>query len=401
LLYTAAHPKPCSLNQSSNEAFNSYGITISKQAYDERFDDTAVAFVKSIFEAQLLKQVECVVHPDFLKKFTRIRLKDGTRFELCERLKDYFKGFGGKNVTGAGACIQLEFDLKTGKTLEIELTDANKPDNKDVSLKAKNIQEGELVIRDLGYFMLDAIEKIIENKAYIISRLNTKTKVYELTGEDISFEKVYQWMRQNQITHLEKQVLVGQEHKIPLRLILDVVPEQAYQKRIYKIDIYNHKKGHQTTSDYKARARFNLFITNIEAEDLPSEQVYTLYKLRWQIELTFKIWKSICGIDKIQPMKYHRFVCTLYAKLILIQINTQLISTVQGRLYRKFNKLLSKIKCFKTLQEHSSKIRKVLLYQPIKIKQLLQDIATMFSRNHWLEKRKERVNYEEIFELFT
>lgn len=401
LLYTAAHPGHCSLNQSSNEVFNSFGITISKQAYDERFDDTAVAFVKSIFEAQLLKQVEGVVHPDFLKKFTRVRIKDGSRFELAERLKDYFKGFGGKNVTEAGVCIQLEFDLKTGKILEIELTDANKPDNKDVSLKAENIEEGELVIRDLGYFMLDAIEKIIENKAYILSRLNTKTRVYELTGEEISFEKVYQWMSQNQITHLEKHVLVGLEHRIPLRLILDIVPEQTYQKRIRKIDIYNRKKGHQTTSDYKARARFNLFITNIEAEDLPSEQVYALYKLRWQIELTFKIWKSICGIDKIQPMKYHRFVCTLYAKLILIQINNQLINTVQGKLYRKFNKILSKIKCFKTLQEYSSKIRKVLLYQPIKMNQLLQEIATMLSRNHWLEKRKERVNYEEIFELFT
>jgi hypothetical protein len=153
LLYTAAHSGHCSLSQSSNEIFDSFGIRISKQAYDERFDDTAVAFVKSIFEAQLLKQVEGIVHPDFLKKFTKVRIKDGTRFELPERLKDYFKGFGGKNKSGAGACIQLEFDLKTGKILELELTDANKPDNKDVSIKAENIEKGELVIRDLGYFM--------------------------------------------------------------------------------------------------------------------------------------------------------------------------------------------------------------------------------------------------------
>lgn len=400
LLYTAAHPKHCSLAQSSNELFQSFGITISKQAYDERFDETAVSFVKSIFETQLLKQVEDIVHPTFLKKFTRVRIKDGTRFELPERLKDYFKGFGGKNKTGAGACIQLEIDLKTGKLLEVELTHANKPDNKDVSLKAENIEEGELVIRDLGYFMLDAVEKIIKNKAYIISRLNTKTKAYEVNGQEISFEKVYRTMRQSKISHLEKQVLIGQEHRIPVRLILAIVPEEEYQKRLRKIEIYNRKKGHQTSEDYKARARFNLFITNIEAEDVPSEEVYTLYKLRWQIELIFKIWKSICGIDKIQPMKYHRFACILYAKLILIQINNQLINAVQGKIYRKFNKLLSKNKCFKTLQGYSSKIRKVLFYQPNKINELMQEIANMFSRNHWLEKRKGRVNFIEIVELF-
>lgn len=400
LLYTAAHPKHCSLAQSSNELFQSFGITISKQAYDERFDETAVSFIKSIFETQLLKQVENIVHPAFLKKFTRVRIKDGTRFELPERLKDYFKGFGGKNKTGAGACIQLEIDLKTGKLLEVELTHANKPDNKDVSLKAENIEEGELVIRDLGYFMLDAVEKIIKNKAYIISRLNTKTKVYEVNGQDISFEKEYRTMCQNQISHLEKQVLIGQEHRIPVRLILAIVPEEEYQKRLRKIEIYNRKKGHQTSQDYKARARFNLFITNTEAEDVPSEEVYTLYKLRWQIELIFKIWKSICGIDKIQPMKYHRFVCILYAKLILIQINNQLINVVQGRIYRKFSKLLSKNKCFKTLQGYSSRIRKVLLYRPNKINELMQEIANMFSRNHWLEKRRGRVNFIEIVELF-
>lgn len=400
LLFTAAHSGHCSLSQSSNEIFDSFGVTISKQAYDERFDDTAVAFVKSILESQLLKQVEGAVHPDFLKKFTKVRIKDGTRFELPERLKKYFKGFGGKNTTGAGACLQLEFDLKAGNILELELTDANRPDNKDASLKAENIEEGELVIRDLGYFVLDAVEKIIKKGAYIISRLNTKTKVYEPNGEEISFEKVYQWMSKNQIRHLEKQVLIGQEHKISVRLILDIVPEEEYQKRMRKNDIYNRKKGQQTTDDYKTRSRFNLFITNIDVKDIPSEEVYTLYKLRWQIELTFKIWKSICGIDKIQPMKYHRFVCTLYAKLILIQINNQLINMVHGKIYRKFKKILSKSKCFKTLQEYSTKIRKVLFYKPNKIEQLITEIANMFSRNHWLEKRKNRINFVDIFILY-
>jgi hypothetical protein len=400
LLFSAAQPGQCSLSQSSNEIFDSFGITISKQAYDERFDDTAVAFVKSIFEEQLQKQIEGAVHPDFLKKFTRVRIKDGTRFDLPKRLKDHFKGFGGKNASEAGVCIQFEFDLRTGTIIEIELTDANKPDNKEVSLKAENIEKGELVIRDLGYFTLDAVEKIIKNEAYIISRLNTKTKVYEPNGEEISFAKVYQWMSKNQITHLEKQVLIGQEHKIPIRLILDIVPEDEYQKRMRKIDAYNRKKGNQTTEDYKSRSRFNLFITNIEPEDIPSEEVYTLYKLRWQIELIFKIWKSIYGIDKVQPMKYQRFICTFYAKLLLLQINNQLINTLQGRIYKKYNRILSKNKCFKTLLIHSAKIRKVLMDKPNKINQLMQEIANMFSKNHWLEKRKGRINFIDIFELY-
>jgi len=46
-----------------------------------------------------------------------------------------------------------------------------------------------------------------------------------------------------------------------------------------------------------------------------------MYKLRWQIELTFKNWKSDYGIDNVRSMSYNRFMCLMYAKLILILIN--------------------------------------------------------------------------------
>lgn len=401
LLYNASKVGACSLSQSSNEIFDSFGISISKQAYDERFDTTSVAFVKSILEEQLSKQLDGTIHTEFLKKFTKVRIKDGTRIELPERLKGYFKGFGGKNASASGACIQLEYDLKNNKILDLAITDAISSDSEDAKLKVDDIEKGELVMRDLGYYSSDVVQKIIKKGAYIISRLNSKTIVYEQSNKELlSFESLYQWMLKNGISHIEKQVLIAQGHKIPIRLIIDLIPDEVYQQRMRKIEKYNRRYGHQTSNEYKARARFNLFITNIEPEDIPSRQVYTLYKLRWQIELTFKIWKTVCGIDKIQPMKYHRFICTLYAKLLLIQINNQLINTVQGKLYQKFKKLLSKNKCFKTLMAYFSKIRMTLLQNPKKLSSLLQDIANMFSRNHWLEKRKNRTNFMEIFTLY-
>jgi hypothetical protein len=401
LLYNAASTGHCSLSQSSCEIFEKFKITISKQAYDERFDSTAVAFVKSIFEAQLSKQLQGTVHEGFLKKFTRIRIKDGTRFKLPERLKDQFKGYGGKYASKAGMCIQFEFDLKSNEILDLSFTDAISSDSKDALAKVDDIKKGELVIRDLGYFSLEVIQKILQNEAYIVSRLNTHTLVYGPNEEELSFKGLYQWMTKHGICQMDKQVFIGQDYKIPVRLVADIVPDEVYQERLRRIQEYNRKKGHQTSDEYKARARFNLMITNVESKDLPTQSVYMLYKVRWQIELIFKIWKSVCGIDKLQPMKYERFVCTLYAKFLLIQINNTIINIIQNKVCQKPPKLLSKIKCFKTLQVHFEKIRIILLYSPKRLAYLLQDIANMFSRNHWLEKRKNRINYVNIIELFT
>lgn len=400
LLYNAAYARQCSLSQSSNEIFESFGISISKQAYDERFDESAVAFVKSILEEQLSKQLDGTIDLAFLKNFSKVRIKDGTRIELPERLKDYFKGFGGKNASQAGLCIQFEYDLKNSEMLDLAITDSKSSDSKDAKAKVDDIEKGELVIRDLGYFSLEVIEKIIKKEAYVISRLNTSTLVYEQNGEVLSFESLYQRMSKNGISQIEKDVFIGQNSKIPIRLVINIVPDLVYQERIRKIEQYNRRKGFQTTNDYKARSRFNLFVTNIESKDVPSLEVYRLYKLRWQIELNFKIWKSVCGIDKIQPMKYQRFICNLYAKLLIIQINTQFINIVQRQIYQKCKKLLSKNKCFKSLQIYFERIRNTLLHTPKKLKFLLQNIANMFSRNHWLEKRNKRLNYVDIFELY-
>ena len=65
-------------------------------------------------------------------------------------------------------------------------------------------------------------------------------------------------------------------------------------------------------------------MTNATQEQLPAALIRAIYGIRWQIELIFKIWKSIFELDIVRPMSIHRFECMLYGRLILILINNQL-----------------------------------------------------------------------------
>jgi transposase len=199
---------------------------------------------------------------------------------------------------------------------------------------------------------------------------------------------------------MEVNVLIGQKEMLPTRLIIDLMPEDVYQTRLKKAEKEAKKKGYQVSDEFKARAHFNLLITNIPVEDISSNQVYQLYKIRWQIELIFKIWKSTCGINKIHPMRYHRLMCLFYAKFLLIMINFQIINLLQRKFYLQFGRLLSKDKCFKTLTIYFHKIREALFSPKQKIALLIQSITCILSKNHWLEKRTKRVNYIDIFTLY-
>ena len=45
------------------------------------------------------------------------------------------------------------------------------------------------------------------------------------------------------------------------------------------------------------------------------ETAWQIYTLRGQIELTFKVWESICKIDKVKKVKKDRLECYIWAIL--------------------------------------------------------------------------------------
>lgn len=69
LLYCASQSDACSLEQASNRVKDIYGIQISKQSIDERFNMHSIAFVKEILKKVLEKQISQVFASGFLNTY--------------------------------------------------------------------------------------------------------------------------------------------------------------------------------------------------------------------------------------------------------------------------------------------------------------------------------------------
>ncbi|MDJ1506976.1 transposase, partial [Xanthocytophaga agilis] len=98
--------------------------------------------------------------------------------------------------------------------------------------------------------------------------------------------------------------------------------------------------------------QYNIFITNVPPILLSVGQVRSLYRLRWQIELLFKAWKSIFQIDQVKPMQLYRFQCLLWGALILVLMFMPLICFFKHHFWQEKQREVSEWKMLLWLKTH-------------------------------------------------
>jgi IS4 transposase len=191
---------------------------------------------------------------------------------------------------------------------------------------------------------------------------------------------------------MQLDVFVGKECRMPVRMILYPVDEQTYQNRICNREKEAKKRGEKVNDETRMRYQLNIFITNTSEEILPADKIYLMYKLRWQIELMFKSWKSIFCLHQTWNMKEDRYLCLLYVRLLLIVINTQIIRHIQRetniRNVKGKVQLLSFYKAMHTLSMLFEPLYAALCSGKKAACKFFLHLRKKLSENHRLESRK-------------
>ena len=204
MMYDVSSGRTKSLNQLAIEAMSEHDIGVSKQGMDKKFNDHTLSFLKLLIEKQLSVELDQQIEAGWLSPFNRVTIKDGTRFELPEDYKNYLPGSWG-SASKAGACLQFEFDLKSGHIIDLNLTQANRPDVRDAVEVLDTVESNDLVIRDLGYYAFSALSNISSKGAFFISRLGSKTNVYEVKKEKhqkLDFKALYYQMKRYKLSQI-------------------------------------------------------------------------------------------------------------------------------------------------------------------------------------------------------
>lgn len=310
-------------------------ISISPQALDQRFGQETVTFFKNIFMSLLKKQI--LGKTKFVNShgFRNIFLMDSTEIKLPIKCKDKYKGAQPRSTMKINLLLELlSFSIKN-----ISLNEGTKSEQKFSKNIYKHISIDSLVLKDLGYFNFEDFKQIEDRNSFFISRLRAGTKFFSLNpfplyknGKIIEKTKYIvtnaaelgKDLEVNEIK--EYSFLIGTE-KIPVRIVLTKLPEEVVDK---KTKVIQERERRNKKPSTRAREFLNIsgYVTNLWG--FSSSEIIELYKMRWQIELLFKIFKSDFKIDKIKNLKTERVEAHIYATLIRILLLLEITKSINN-----------------------------------------------------------------------
>lgn len=286
---------------------------VSPQAVDERINAQAKEFLGMCLRRALKMSAEMPRGAlDALAAFDHVYVIDSTNFELHPGLAPQFKGSGG-GASAAAMRIQFAFDFCSG-IMHVEVGDVRLTDAAALArlLETEALPaEGTcLFLFDLGYFKLSTFAHISSRpNHHFLSKLQFNVRLSDLDGTDLNLQNILK----TKPSEFELDILMDGTR---CRLVGRRLSDEAAGQRIRKANKASESKSGRISDKYRLFLHYALFVTSLPPQ-FGMAQLHALYRIRWQVELTFKVWKSILSIHVIRSAKENRVLCEVYGKLIV------------------------------------------------------------------------------------
>ena len=298
-----------------SQSASSLGMPMSAQGMEQRLTESSARFMKSVLELAIQEKVSGITQSAFplLEKFNGVHLRDSSTIGLPVTLKEIWKGSG--NVSGESAAlkIQVSWEYSHGALDGIFLQDGFCQD-KTSPYQNMALPAGALHIGDLGYFSLEKLAADSQKGVFWITRWKFKTTIWDETDHLLDLAEFLFTQTQNQ---LDLPVQVGAKQQLTCRLLASRVPQEIADQRRQRIKEAYRKNGRQPSEKLLRLAEWTIVLTNISPSLLSLKEALLLLKVRWPIEILFKLWKEYLSIDEWNSQNPWRILTEIYVKLLI------------------------------------------------------------------------------------
>jgi len=290
------------------------GLAITPQGLEQRFTRQAARFLYKVLQAAITQVVKAEpVAVSLLKRFKGVYVEDSSIITLPDEMAEIWAGCGGSQTASKSAVkLQVRWDMLAGELDGPHLLNGRTHD-RVATQQQRDLQSGSLRLTDLGYWKLADLEALALANCYWLSRLQSQTKFYDT---DQNLWHLHDYVRHIATDTFDISIQLGAQKRLTARLIGTRVPKSVAEERRRKLIRTARRKGQTISPTRLALCDWTVLVTNVSSEQLAFDEAFILARLRWQIELLFKLWKSHGQLDKSRSAKPWRILCEFYAKLI-------------------------------------------------------------------------------------
>jgi hypothetical protein len=178
-------------------------------------------------------------------------------------------------------------------------------------------QPGQLAVGDRAYCNPPGIRAVVARGADVLVRLNRGAlPLCKTSGEPFD---LLTWLRGIRGHEVSETAVVIRDRKGALedvhgRLVAIRLPVAQAEKARARLA---REHGSKVSDLDRELAAYVVLFTTVPKARLDANRCLELYRLRWQIELLFKRWKSLCGFDRLPNYLDDTITAWLYAKVLL------------------------------------------------------------------------------------
>lgn len=294
-------------------------LGISRQALDQRLDQRPTA---AFCRLALLQAVQHLVAArptlaPLLNRFHGVYLDDCTSAGLPDEAAPDFPGTGGSHPDAARARMKvlLRWEIQAGTICHVGLH-AGRTSDHQAEDQAPPLPAGALHMADLGFADFQRLHNEMQQGIYVLTRLPAQTRLYRDDGSNLPLTEQLAAWRQQGVPTVDQNVRVGNKNQVAGRLVALACPADVVARRLANLEKDAKHRGRPVSARQREMCHWTVLFSNIPGDWLGAKQVWLLYRLRWQIELLFKRFKSEGGLARTNSSKRYRVESEWYLKLL-------------------------------------------------------------------------------------
>jgi hypothetical protein len=292
----------------------------------------------AVFMGRLLEEMVAMVvsgqecHIPVLESFNGVYLQDGTVLTLPDALQDYWRG-SGETGGEAGLRVQLRINWSDGRLTGPWLQDARASENTgEATVENTALPQGALSVTDSGYVILKRMRELDEHGIFWLTAARANMIITDASGIRRDLPS---FVASRPAELIDEWVWVGADRQVSCRLLVFAPSAKARPRKDQKARVKGSrhdvqvgrrkapkgKKGRKRPEERLHHRRLKgalVLLTNAPALRLSALQARMILRLRWHIELIWKVWKQDGKLDCWRSEKGMRILCEVYAKLMAL-----------------------------------------------------------------------------------